>query len=57
MTFIFLQICELGNLSIHWALRCLRPAGSKGMQITSGGLKCDSNEYYIKFYNNSSQIL
>ena len=21
-------LCELGNLSIHWALRCLRPAGN-----------------------------
>ena len=29
---ICLQICELGNLSVHWALRCLRPAGSKGKE-------------------------
>ena len=26
-------LCELGNFSIHWALRCLRPAGSKVRKI------------------------
>jgi len=31
--FIAFAICELGNFSIHWALRCLRPAGSKVRKI------------------------
>ena len=26
-------LCEMGNFSIHWALRCLRPAGSKVRKI------------------------
>jgi len=26
-------LCELGNFSIHWALRCLRPPGSKVRKI------------------------
>ena len=26
-------LCELGNFSVHWALRCLRPAGSKVRRI------------------------
>lgn len=26
-------LCELGNFSVHWALRCLRPAGSKVRKI------------------------
>jgi len=30
---IAFAICELGNLSVHWALRCLRPAGSKVRKI------------------------
>ena len=29
----FLQLCELGNLSIHLALRWLRPAGTKVRKI------------------------
>ena len=27
------QVCELGNFSIHWALRNLRPPGSKERRI------------------------
>merc|ERR1712215_391450 len=35
--------CELGNFSVHWALRCLRPAGSKVRKIpfpTGNPLTC-----------------
>ena len=28
--FTLFQLCELGNFSVHWALRCLRPPGTKG---------------------------
>ena len=30
---LYFQLCELGNLSIHLALRNLRPAGSKERKI------------------------
>ena len=30
---LYWQLCELGNFSIHWALRNLRPAGSKERKI------------------------
>ena len=36
-------LCEMGNFSIHWALRCLRPAGSKVRKIpvsTGNPLTC-----------------
>jgi len=36
-------LCELGNFSIHWALRCLRPPGTKVRKIpvpTSNPLTC-----------------
>ena len=33
MSNIGLKICELGNFSIHWLLRNLRPAGSKERRI------------------------
>merc|ERR1739844_431877 len=37
------MFCELGNFSIHWALRCLRPPGTKIRKIpqpTGNPLTC-----------------